>query len=417
LVEVIGSMLISTVQLLHGSEPPLAPLLEEFSLVGEVLLLGSPSVLEARSSELLALLGARAIQLGEQDTAEAARRWLDAGVRSVRVSREIPLEELKHLPKERLLLTCDARNLASSLVTYKGLIGAVVLPFGGPTDPTNAQALVKQVGPLRLVLEGGAQTTLAEVVLADAAGAHVILPPHLLPPAVPLSTSFGALVKSDRQDGLWVTMVVDEHGTGLGVCYSNQESLTEAMRVRRGVYWSRSRGLWRKGESSGAWQQLLSVALDCDRDTLRFVVKQHGAGFCHENTRTCFGEDWALAKLMRTIESRRDTAPAGSYTRRLFEDPKLLASKVLEEAHELVEAKTKEDIAAEAADVMYFALTYCAKAGVSLQDVERELERRTLKVTRRLGNAKPAREQQAAEEAARLRAGQDLVVAQKPPAP
>jgi phosphoribosyl-ATP pyrophosphohydrolase/phosphoribosyl-AMP cyclohydrolase/histidinol dehydrogenase len=410
-------MLISTVQVLHGSEPPLASLLEEYSLVGEVLLLASASVLEARSSELTALLGARAIQLGKQTTAEAARRWLDAGVRGVRICREIPLEELKHLPKERLLLTCEADNLTFTLANYKELIGAVVVPFGSPMDAAKAQALVKQVSPLRLVLEGDARTSLAEVIVADAAGAHVILPRHLLPPAVPLSTSFGALVKSDRQDGLWVTMVVDEHGTGLGVCYSNQESLTEAMRVRRGVYWSRSRGLWRKGESSGAWQQLLAVDLDCDRDTLRFVVKQHGAGFCHENTRTCFGEDWALAKLMRTIESRRDSAPAGSYTRRLFEDPKLLASKVLEEAHELVEAKTKEDIAAEAADVMYFALTYCAKAGVSLHDIERELERRTLKVTRRPGNAKPAREQQAAEETARLRAGQDLVAAEKPPAP
>lgn len=77
-----------------------------------------------------------------------------------------------------------------------------------------------------------------------------------------------------------------------------------------------------------------------------------GLGFCHENTWTCFGEDEGIGKLMRTLHARKASAPPGSYTKRLFEDAKLLESKVLEEAHELVEAKTKEHITAEATDVM-----------------------------------------------------------------
>ncbi len=75
-------------------------------------------------------------------------------------------------------------------------------------------------------------------------------------------------------------------------------------------------------------------------------------GFCHENTWTCFGEDEGLGKLMRTLHTRKASAPPGSYTKRLFDDEKLLESKILEEAHELVEARTKEHITAEAADVM-----------------------------------------------------------------
>jgi phosphoribosyl-ATP pyrophosphohydrolase len=110
--------------------------------------------------------------------------------------------------------------------------------------------------------------------------------------------------------------------------------------------------------------------LDCDRDTIRFTVHQNGAGteeirrnvipialiiigFCHENTWTCFGEDEGIGKLMRTLHARKASAPPGSYTKRLFEDAKLLESKILEEAHELVEASSKEHITAEAADVMY----------------------------------------------------------------
>jgi len=84
-------------------------------------------------------------------------------------------------------------------------------------------------------------------------------------------------------------------------------------------------------------------------------------------------------------------APVGSYTKRLFDDPDLLRHKLLEEAQELAEAREPDHIAAEAADLIYFALVACAKAGVTLADVEGHLDRRALKVRRRAGDAKPAR--------------------------
>lgn len=112
-------------------------------------------------------------------------------------------------------------------------------------------------------------------------------------------------------------------------------------------------------------------------------------GFCHLNTRTCFGAEIGLGALQSTLQSRKENAPAGSYTARLFNDPKLLRAKIMEEAEELCEASTKDDVAWEAADLIYFALTKCVAAGVSLEDIEKNLDKKARKVTRRPGNAKP----------------------------
>jgi len=116
------------------------------------------------------------------------------------------------------------------------------------------------------------------------------------------------------------------------------------------------------------------------------------AGFCHRFVPSCFGEGkyTGLSKLQATLESRKRSAPEGSYTARLFNDPKLLHAKILEEANELCEAQTPSEVAFEAADVLYFALTKCVAAGVSLEDVERSLDAKDLKVKRRRGDAKPA---------------------------
>src|SRR5690606_40308858 len=93
-----------------------------------------------------------------------------------------------------------------------------------------------------------------------------------------LADASAAPLASDRPDGLWPTVVVDEGGAALGLAWSSRESLRQAIDTGRGVYQSRSRGLWVKGETSGASQELLMVSADCDRDSLRFVVRQHGTG-------------------------------------------------------------------------------------------------------------------------------------------
>ncbi len=113
------------------------------------------------------------------------------------------------------------------------------------------------------------------------------------------------------------------------------------------------------------------------------------AGFCHLKSSTCFGPYTGLARLERTLQTRKVSAPPGSYTAKLLSHPKLLQAKIMEEASELCEAPTKDEVAAEAADLFYFALTKCLAKGVSLEDVERNLDLKHSKATRRKGDAKP----------------------------
>lgn len=134
--------------------------------------------------------------------------------------------------------------------------------------------------------------------------------------------------------------------------------------------------------------------MDCDGDALRFTVTQRGddvAAFCHLNTLTCWGEPRGLRHLEETLRDRLKSAPEGSYTKRLFDDDDLLRDKLVEEAQELSEADTKEHVAEELADVLYFAMTRAVKAGVSIDDAVAELDRRTRKVTRRKGDSKAFR--------------------------
>eukprot|EP00903_Cladosiphon_okamuranus_P018234 g16773.t1 len=212
--------------------------------------------------------------------------------------------------------------------------------------------------------------------------------------AVDAVSAFLAGLRTDRPDGLMATVVCDTMGVALGLVYSNPESIRASIECGRGVYWSRSRGgLWRKGDTSGAWQELREIGVDCDNDAVKFTVWQHGSppAFCHFNRRNCWEEERGLGHLERMLVKRREQAPEGSYTKRLFEDPVLLRNKLVEEAQELAEAETKKHVAEEAADVTYFMMVRCAAAGVSWEDVEKELDLRSLKLKRRPGNAKAER--------------------------
>ncbi|KAJ1811614.1 trifunctional histidinol dehydrogenase, partial [Coemansia sp. RSA 2598] len=257
------------------------------------------------------------------------------------------------------------------------------------------KTLIGTSGPVRVLVdllapEGAVGNwTLDLISLAADAGADVIVAAEALAPAkddsakrVPLAEAFvaGSGLKSDRSDGLFTTVVVDEQRVCLGVVYSSVESIAAALATGEGVYWSRRRGLWHKGLTSGATQTLVGISVDCDSDALCYRVQQNGAGFCHHSTRSCFGPAAGISQLAQVVAERKGSAPEGSYTARLFSDAQLLRAKLLEEAAELAEATEPADVAFEAADLLYFALTKCAAHGVTLADIERSLDNKHRKV-------------------------------------
>ena len=404
------------VQLIGGRDPALEagdphPLAERFRLAGDIAVIDLDAALgQGSNRELIESLCqvARCRVGGGIRDVDTALRWLDAGAHRVILGTAARPELLRQLPRERVIAALDAVHGEVVVEGWRKKTGATVLDrmaelrehvggflvtfveregrLGG-TDLDAVAALVEASGDARLTVAGGV-TTAEELATLDRAGADAQVGMALYTGRLDLGDAIAAPLRSDRADGLWATVVVDRFGRALGLAWSDGESLREAVRQRRGIYHSRSRGLWAKGESSGATQELLAVDLDCDRDAIRFTVQQAGAGFCHEDTWTCWGPAGGVPTLARRLADRLSTAPEGSYTRRLLDDPELLRKKLVEEAGELAEAEGAADVAWEAADVVYFALVAMARAGVGWEAVERELDRRSQRVSRRAGDAK-----------------------------
>ncbi|GMF27107.1 unnamed protein product [[Candida] boidinii] len=128
---------------------------------------------------------------------------------------------------------------------------------------------------------------------------------------LPVSEILLASLKTDREDGLYTTIVTDNYNQTLGLVYSSKKSISEALKTKTGVYQSRRHGLWYKGATSGATQKLLAIDTDCDGDCIRFIVEQSGAGFCHLNTTSCFGNFEGLKSLENVLNDRLVNAPQG----------------------------------------------------------------------------------------------------------
>lgn len=407
----------NAVQLIGGEKKAIdagdpRPIAERFARVGEVAVIDldaalgegdNRAVIEALCRDLPCRVGG-----GIRDL-ETAHRWLDAGARKVILGTAATPELLSQLPRERTIAALDARHGEVVVEGWRTRTGASVLDrmtelrehvggflvtfveregrMGG-TDMQRVAELVATAGDARVTIAGGV-TIADEVAQLDALGADAQIGMALYSGRLGLAEAFAAPLRSDRPDGLWATVVVDEHDRALGLCWSNLQSLERAVDTGRGVYWSRSRGLWEKGATSGATQELIDITADCDRDALRFRVRQGAPGFCHHDTWSCWGEDRGLPALARRLARRLSAAPEGSYTQRLLQDPELLRAKLREEAGELSAAETRDEVIWESADLVYFTLVAMARGGGDLQRVEQELERRALKVSRRPGDAKP----------------------------
>ena len=197
-----------------------------------------------------------------------------------------------------------------------------------------------------------------------------------------------ALKFDDR--GLIPAIVVDtETKRVLTLAYMNAESLRISMAEGRTCFWSRSRQeLWRKGETSGNVQHIVSITADCDRDALVVEVRKEGPA-CHTGAESCFFEPvytgaeppaFSYEALLEMLRARKENPVEGSYTSYLFEKgtDKIL-KKIGEESTEVIIAAKDRDVpntVYELCDLMYHAMVLMLDMGISLDDLRREMASR-----------------------------------------
>jgi phosphoribosyl-ATP pyrophosphohydrolase/phosphoribosyl-AMP cyclohydrolase len=193
-----------------------------------------------------------------------------------------------------------------------------------------------------------------------------------------------------KADGLVPAIVQDAAGGAvLMLGYMNREALAATQAGGRVTFWSRSKGrLWTKGETSGNYLEVRSIAADCDGDTLLILARPSGPA-CHLGTRTCFGETPPRAAaeslafldtLQKVIAERIADPPRDSYTAKLLaQGPRRIAQKVGEEGVELALAAVAQgdaEIVGEAADLLFHVLVLLQSKHLSLEQVVGELEAR-----------------------------------------
>ncbi|MDT2597212.1 bifunctional phosphoribosyl-AMP cyclohydrolase/phosphoribosyl-ATP diphosphatase HisIE [Enterococcus dongliensis] len=173
----------------------------------------------------------------------------------------------------------------------------------------------------------------------------------------------------------------------LTLAYMNQESYDLTIKDKLMTFYSRSRKeLWRKGETSGNYQHLVSLKLDCDQDALVAKVKKDGPA-CHTGAESCFnevlfGEDSqaTLDTLYQLVKGRKETPQEGSYTSYLFEKGiEKILKKVGEESTEVVIGAMKEDRSEtvfEISDLVYHVLVLMVEMNIDLSEVRQELANR-----------------------------------------
>lgn len=194
------------------------------------------------------------------------------------------------------------------------------------------------------------------------------------------------MIDFNKMNGL-VPAIIQDAGTlrVLMLGFMNEAAYKKTVATQLVTFFSRTRQtLWTKGETSGNFLHVVSIAEDCDHDTLLIKVNPDGP-VCHTGADTCWGETnenpvLFLSILQRFIEQRHRQMPEGSYTTSLFKDGcQRMAQKVGEEALEAVieaVADNNERLVYEAADLLYHLIVLLTAKGLSIEDLAKELQQR-----------------------------------------
>lgn len=239
---------------------------------------------------------------------ELAKEYIEAGAKRIIIGTKATKEFLEQLPKEKVIVALDTKK--GKLATYgwqkledqdiykkmqelenyceKYLITNVNVE--GLNSGTDLQFFQTLVGKTKNdIMVAGGITTLEEIKAIHELGFDQVLGMAITSGKLNLVDCYIKIMNFQKQDGLIPTIVQDiETKEVLMLAYSNVDSIKKTFELKLATYYSRSRKqLWTKGEKSGNIQKIEKIYLDCDSDTLLFLVKQKGVA-CHRNKRTCF---------------------------------------------------------------------------------------------------------------------------------
>jgi phosphoribosyl-ATP pyrophosphohydrolase/phosphoribosyl-AMP cyclohydrolase len=420
------------VQLKQGSELVLqrenaVELAEEFDRYGEVAVIDLDAAMGAAGSQnnlemIKPLLRKAQCRFGGGiRTPEQARELVSLGARKIIIGSaafrpagktggefglNTPFLEalVKKIGRERIIIAVDARSASGggceiTVDGWKTPTGLPLLETAGAAESFASELLftcVEREGTMTginldavkalrkavscsLTVAGGV-STLEEIREIAALGCDVQLGMALYTGKIALADAFTASLNWAKAGGpgtpLLPVIVQSPDGQVLMTGFADEEAVAETFKRGKVCFHSRTRNrLWMKGEHSGSVLRLIRLRADCDRDAMLAIAEPAGP-VCHTGAHSCFetGRRYTWEYLQGIIAERFRSPIPGSYTATL--DDELVREKVLEEAEELCAAKTREEIIWEAADLLYFSTALLTRAGVGVQEVLDELDRR-----------------------------------------
>jgi phosphoribosyl-ATP pyrophosphohydrolase/phosphoribosyl-AMP cyclohydrolase len=350
----------------------------------------------------LVSLGARKVIVGSAAFRDPAKKG--AGAAGGEFAVNVPFLEVisKEIGRERLIAAVDARAgeiVVDGWKTPTGLdlveAAKLVEPFAGELLFTCVEREGTMTGidlaPVRKLRDAvscqitvaGGISTLTEIEEIAASGCDVQLGMALYTGKINLADAFIASLnwkKGETQvpspQSLIPLIVQSPDGQVLMTGFTDREALSETFKRGNICFHSRKRDkLWMKGETSGNVLKLICLRADCDRDAILAIAEPAGP-VCHTGAWSCFAtdRDYSLQFLQDIIRERFRNPSPGSYTATLDND--LVREKVMEEAKELRDAKTREEVIWEAADLLYFATVLMTRENVTVREVLDELDRR-----------------------------------------
>jgi len=381
-------------------------LLEEFSVFGEVAVIDLDAALgQGDNRDLIKqLLKRKSFRVGGGiRNLDVAREYLKAGASKIILGSCCQEKWVKSLDKNRLIFAIDAMGDYWSTKGWTEVSAVKVLDLIPQLEQSCSEFLytqikkegmlqgidrdrieqVSQFSKIPVTVAGGI-SSLEDTCWISQKGCHAQIGMSIYQGTLNLVDAFKS--QCDFEKSPLIPTIVQDANTDkiLMLAYSSQESLTEALTQKAGIYYSRSRQqLWKKGETSGYTQTLVQADVDCDGDSLIFRVIQNARVenpkqpfVCHFDRYSCFPTQTAafsLNCLSGLLSHRLADRPQNSFTTQLFGSPLLRAEKIKEEAQELIDAKTFEEVRWEAADLLYFVLVDAKAKGVDIQDIVNEL--------------------------------------------